>query len=348
MSIEDKPAVLQAENVKEKPRRRGCAGHCLKFWWVYLIALLVIIVIVVPIILLVAVPKLAQSKLDEAELTVDSIVMTNSQSNNFTMAINSTIRSDGKVHAKIEPFTGKMYIEDIPSHHPFAFINFPETTSDAFQVVNVSQFTPIDDREAFTTFNTWLLQNDTFDVTIEGDTFVRVKGIARRYPVTFKKTVTLPGLRNFEGTTVFDTSISLETNRTKVPNNFLGKTRIPNRSIVTFEIGNTTFYNYLLGQDIGEVFIDNLILKPGNDNVFDMRATIEQGPIVTALGKKPYCDETKGVLPVQLRGKNVTNNGQYLSYFADALASANQTIELDVGGTLKKSLNITIPCSKDQ
>ena len=44
-----KPQVYQAENVVDKPKRRGCVGHCVKFWWAYLIGLIVIVVIVVPV-----------------------------------------------------------------------------------------------------------------------------------------------------------------------------------------------------------------------------------------------------------------------------------------------------------
>ena len=143
--------------------------------------------------LLVAVPKIAQSKLDEAELTLESIVVSNTQTTNMTMAIESTIRTDGKVHATIDPFVGDMYLEDLPEHTPFASIEFPQTTADAFQTVSVSQFLDIKNMEAFTTFNVWLLANESFRVTVKGDTFVTVKGIARKYPVTFKKTVTLLG-----------------------------------------------------------------------------------------------------------------------------------------------------------
>jgi hypothetical protein len=46
----DKPAVTQAESVSGKPRRRGCAGHCARFWWAYLIALACIVVLVVPLV----------------------------------------------------------------------------------------------------------------------------------------------------------------------------------------------------------------------------------------------------------------------------------------------------------
>jgi len=109
------------------------------------------------------------------------------------MAINSTITTDGKVHANIDGFTGVMYLEDLEAHTPFASINFPPTTADALQTVNVSQRLEITNMEALTTFNTWLLTKDEVRITTYGETHVRVKGIARSYPVTFKKTITTPG-----------------------------------------------------------------------------------------------------------------------------------------------------------
>ncbi|GAB1311447.1 hypothetical protein MFIFM68171_01657 [Madurella fahalii] len=339
MGESDKAVVTHTEAA----RRRGCMGHCAKFWWAYLIALVCITVLVVPLVILVGVPKIAQSKLDAAELIIDGIAVTNTQAQNMTMAINSTIRSDGQVHATIDAFRGSMYLEDRLPHTPFATIDFPQTTSEAHQTVSVSQFLEIEDVEALTIFNTWLLANESLRVTVVGDTHVHVRGISRAYPVTFRKTVTMPGLRMLTGTVVNETTIALE--KDERGDNFWGKAYIPNYSVVAFELGNTTFRNYLLGEEIGTVFIDNLSLKPGMDNVYDMRASIEQTPVLNALGQRPYCDETRGVLPFQIRGKSVVNHGQPLSYFADALAAANQTLEIDIGGTLEKSFGLTIPCS---
>ncbi|KAK0718722.1 hypothetical protein B0T21DRAFT_295567 [Apiosordaria backusii] len=339
MADADKPVATTSENVVEKPRRRGCVGHCVRFWWVYLIVLIVLVVILVPVILLVAVPKIAQSKLDDAELILDGITVTNTESKRMTMAINSTIKSDGKVHATIEPFLGVMYLEDLEGHVPFASINFPETTSDALQTVNVTQTLDIKDEDALTTFNTWLLANETLRVTVYGETGIHVKGISRRYPVTFKKTVEMPGLQMLAGTSVNETSINLDKE-----NNFNATAWIPNRSKVSFELGNATFHNYLDGQEIGTVFIDSLFLRAGEVNKYKMRATIEQSPVLEALGKSPACDKNKGWLDFQIRGKTVNNNGQDLPYFANALSTANQTIPIDIGGTLQRSLGITIPC----
>ncbi|KAL2136177.1 hypothetical protein VTI74DRAFT_5230 [Chaetomium olivicolor] len=343
MSDVDKTVVTQTEDVS-KPRRRGCLGHCARFWWAYLALIVVIVVVVVPVVLLVGVPKIAQQKLDDAELILDGIVVTNTQTKSMVMDIDTTIKTDGSVHATIEGFPGVMYLEDYEPHTPFANIDFPETTSDALQVVNVTQNLVINDEEALTRFNTWLIANESLRVTVEGNTNVHVKGISRSYGVTFKKTITMPGLKMLDGTVVNQTRAA--TNKDARNNNFWGTTYIPNRSLVAFELGNVTFYNYLFDKEIGTVYIDNLTLRPGEANEFQMRATIEDlGAVLAALGQKPYCEgKDKGILPLMIRGKEVVNNGQSLPYFANALAAHNQTIMVDIGTPIKKATGLDIPC----
>lgn len=182
----------------------------------------------------VAVPKIAQDKVNDAELEIDSIVASNTQEGNFTMSVNSTIRISSSTSATIDGFEGVMYLEDYEPHAPFARLSFPETTGDSLQVVNISQFTPITDLDAFTRFNTWLLLNDSIRVTVEGDTNIHIKGLSRAYPINFKKTVTLTGLQNFNGTSVPYSTVSLS--RDANGDNFHGTVTVPNRSVVTFEI----------------------------------------------------------------------------------------------------------------
>ncbi|KAL2266647.1 hypothetical protein VTJ83DRAFT_5999 [Remersonia thermophila] len=340
MSDAEKPNATQAEATSTKPRRRGCLGHCARFWWAYLIALIVVIVVVVPVILLVAVPKIAQKKLDEAELTLDGLTVTQTTPTQMLMSLNSTIRTDGSVHANIAGFEGIMYLEDLEPRTPFARIQFPPTTAAALQTVNVTQTLTIHDVAALTTFNTWLANNETVRVTVEGDTTVRVRGIARNYGVTFKKTLTLAGLNKLAGTRVEPTLISLTPDANG--NNFRATVYIPNPSVVSIELGNITFRNYLLGQEVGTIFLDNLTLRPGT-NVHPMRATIENGPVIAALGSKPFCEEG-GVLPFEFSGESVVNNGEPLPYFADALKTFNQTTEIPIGAQVKKDLDVTIPC----
>jgi hypothetical protein len=331
-----KEDVSVHENPGAQPRKKR---HCAKWWWAYLLGFLVLAtVIVVPVVIFVAVPRIAQQKLDDSTLTIDGIKVTQTQTNSYHLAINSTIASDGKVHAKIGAFTGVMYLEDLEPHTPFSTVNFPETSSDALQTVNVSQAATIGDNPAFTTFNTWLLHNETLRVTISGDTTIRVNGIARDYPVKYHKTITLNGLNGFKGLKVTDSAVSIFPDAQG--DNFHGFVDIPNASQFEIEIGNATFINYFNGQNIGQTVLGNLVLYPGHNNV-SMRAAVKQESVLAAVNTKPYCET--GLLPFQLQGKEVVNNGQSLPYFGNALAAHNQTIDIDMGAALKK-LGINIQC----
>lgn len=77
-----------------------------------------------------------------------------------------------------------------------------------------------------------------------------------------------------------------------------------------------------------------------------MRCSIDQLSVLNVVSMKPYCDVTKGVVPFELVGTNVTNNGQHLKYFADALAAGTQKVDIDLFTPLKKA-HIEVECAKE-
>lgn len=182
----------------------------------------------------VAVPKIAQQRINDAKLTIQGINLSQTQSTNYTLSINSTIEADDSISATIDAFEGVMYLEDWEPQTPFARIQFPQTTSASQTVVNITQFTEVLDMNAFTVFNTWFLVNESINVSVEGDTQLQVKGLNRKYDVHFKKTVNMPALSNFNGTTVPSSRVQLTPDSDG--NNFFGNVTIPNRSFITFEI----------------------------------------------------------------------------------------------------------------
>ncbi|KAM0332282.1 hypothetical protein ACHAQA_002558 [Verticillium albo-atrum] len=336
----EKVQISQNEQpVQKRGKGKSCMRHCAKFWWIYLIAFIVIVVLVVVLIIFVAIPKIAQSKLDHAELTVDGIIVTKTEDNQFNMAINSTIRSKGGVKAKIAPFNAVMYLEDIESHIPFVHLDFPETESVKLQTVNTSQVVEIPDMDAFTTFNTWLLGNETLRVTVEGKTHVSVSGISRNYGVTFKKTMELVGLNHFKGLEV--TSNRVNITHDDNGDNFFGWVDIPNPSVFTIEIGNTSFHTYQNQSLIGTAFIDDLFLYQGINNV-SMRANISTAPVVRAMNSEPACES--GIVDFQLQGLDVVNNGDELAYFADALSASNLTVPIELATAFERDIGLTFEC----
>lgn len=182
----------------------------------------------------VAIPKIAQQRVDGAKLSIQGIHLSQTQAENFTLAINSTLEADDSIDAVIDAFAGYMYLEDWPPQTPFARIQFPSVTSAAITAVNISQFTDILDMNAFTVFNEYFFVNSTIRVSVEGDTHLTAKGLSKKYPVHFKKTIEMPALGNLNGTTVPNSSVLLQPDANG--NNFIGTVVIPNRSYITFEL----------------------------------------------------------------------------------------------------------------
>ncbi|KAH6898756.1 hypothetical protein B0T10DRAFT_118326 [Thelonectria olida] len=339
--MSDKQEYTQTENVVDRSKKRSCARHCKRFWWVHLIIFCIIVAISVPVIIFVAVPKIAQKKMNEADLEIQGVHILQTESNAYHMEINSTIKTDGSIKADIDPFEGEMYLEDYEPHVAFATLNFPKTNANKHQNVNVSQDITITDMESFTRFNVWFHNNETLRVTINGKTKVKPHGLDRKYGVTFKKTVTLKGLNEFNGTEVTNGHISL--GKTENGRNFNGTANIPNASVFTLDIGNISFTNFIGDEEVGTLYIQNLLLKPG-DNIVNITATMDQASVLDAAREKPYCNT--GLVPFKLLGKSVNNGGANLSYFAAALASVNQTVEIDIGTILKNDLGTTVTCAK--
>ncbi|KAK0392621.1 hypothetical protein NLU13_2116 [Sarocladium strictum] len=341
--MSDKGAVSVEQRNEVAPvkqgKRQSCMRHCKRFWWAHLIVFICIVVLVVCLIIFVAVPKIAQSKINDAKLDIQAVRILDTQSDSYRMEIDSTITTDGHMKAKVYPFEGVMYLEDKPGHVPFATLDFPETSAAKHQTVNITQNVKIQDMDAFTDFNIWFHNNETLRITVEGKTKVKPNGLSRKYDVTFKKTLEINGLNVFAGTKVTEGEISIEED--DEGRNFHGLADIPNASHFTLDIGNVTFTNFIGDENLGSLFIDNLVLRPGS-NVVNISANLAQLRVLSLLRSSDSCES--GVLDFKLLGENVTNHGQDLSYFAAALASVNQTVPIDIGSIIEKSLGTKVSC----
>lgn len=172
--------------------------------------------------------------MNDAKLEIQGVNILDTRTDSYTMEINSTITTDGSIHADIDGFTGEMYLTDVEPKTPFASIDFPPTSADKHQEVNVTQEITITDMDAFIQYNIWFTNNETLSLTVEGKTKVKPSGLDRKYGVDFKKTLDVEALNLFKGTEVLNGTISLEDDDRG--RNFYGKSKIPNASHFTLDI----------------------------------------------------------------------------------------------------------------
>lgn len=109
----------------------------------------------------------------------------------------------------------------------------------------------------------------------------------------------------------------------------------------TYPKGNVTFANSINETEVGTLWIDNLVLHPGS-NLVNISAHMEQTRILSLLATRPYCED--GIIPFQMLGENVTNHGQNLSYFAAALGSNYQTVNIDIGAIVENTIGSSVDC----
>lgn len=70
---------------------------------------------------------------------------------------------------------------------------------------------------------------------------------------------------------------------------------------------------------------------------------MDQAGILKLVRTEKYCKT--GIIPFKLLGTAVKNNGQDLSYFAAALGSANQTVDINIGKIIKDSIGYSVDCA---
>ncbi len=183
--------------------------------------------------ILVAVPNIIRDKVNDSVLTVDGIAITQTQTNSVHTSINATISTSGSIHGDVDGFNASLYLTDKQPLVPFAFIQMPPVRSGENVPVNVSQDIQIYDMQAYTDYNTWYLLNESFRMTVEGDTHVHVSGL-KSVSTHFQKIVTLKGLNGFKGLEVTQSSITLAPDAQG--DNFHGYLTVPNPSVLTLEI----------------------------------------------------------------------------------------------------------------
>ncbi|OAQ98635.1 hypothetical protein LLEC1_06933 [Akanthomyces lecanii] len=345
--MSDKEVSYSSQPVAAPGGKKGAIKrHCARFWWLHLIVFVLVSVFVILMTIFVAVPRIAQDKINQAKLDIVAVKITQATPDSYQMIINSTISTDGTVKANIDPFAGDMYLEDTDDKTPFAVLNFPPTNANKHSNVNVDQHVEIKNMDAFNKFNTWFVNNETLKIGIQGKTKVQPNGLSKKYDVTFHKVLEVKGLNLFKGMKVIDPRVELTVDNGTDPNfrNFYAKAVLPNPSHFSLDIGNATFDNNFLGTTLGKLYINDLALVPGSNTV-DVSGSLDQGQIIVlASGAKPYCET--GVADFSLIGTNVTRNGVEIPYFQYALAHANQTVELNITDTLYRSnIPASVKCS---
>ncbi|KAJ5525899.1 hypothetical protein N7494_012549 [Penicillium frequentans] len=336
MSV-NKPESEVMETIAVPPAKRSfgsrAATHFKKWWWVHLIVLIIVVLVVTLPVIYVAYPNIAQRDINRSTLSITSMVISDPKPESFVLNQTQVIGSKSSYHPEIYGFDAAVSLLGAAS--AFATVKVPAVKSKDGAEVVVSQSLDLSDASAFSDYCTAVMMNEEVSLNIYGKPQLQ-QGSLPKTTVTYNKTVTMKGLNKLKGFDVTEFHIM-----TTVVNgrNMNGTVYIPNPSVMTLSMGNVTLNLVVAGETLGLSYLDNLVLKPGNNTV-PMTATVNESAIIGMLtsDSNPY---TTGVVPFTITGNSSVYNDQELPYFTNALIANNLTVELNITKALAE-IGLTI------
>ncbi|KAG2416329.1 hypothetical protein HFD88_007544 [Aspergillus terreus] len=325
MGSATKPDVSEMEGVAPPPTTNlGWKGraraHFRRWWWVHVIVFIAVVLIIALPVVYVGYPNIAQGDIDDSTLTVKSMVISDPTPDSFQLDQTQIIGTHSKFHPKIFAFNAAVGLLGAASS--FATVLVPQIKSHDGVEVHVQQRVNLSDAGAFGDFSKAVMLNEEVPLNVYGKPQLK-QGALPTITVTYNKTATMKGLNKLSGFKLLNMSL------TKVQSdgtNSEGKVLIPNPSVITISMGNVTLDLAVDGTSIGQSFLNDLVLKPG-DNELPMKAKVDQEALAPMLVK--YKDQNY-MVPVQITGNSSVYNGQHLPYFETALAANQLHVDLNV------------------
>ncbi|KAJ5179035.1 hypothetical protein N7492_002245 [Penicillium capsulatum] len=297
-------------------------AHWKKWWWLYLIVFIIVVLVVVLPVVYVAYPKIAQRDVTDSSLNITSMVISDPKPDSFRLNQTQIIRTDSAFHPKIYAFDAVVSL--LGAAVPFTTVRVPAVKSKDGAGVEVAQVVSLSDVGAFGDYAKAVMMKKEVSLNIYGRPVLQ-EGKLPKTRVTYNKTVTMKGLNRLEGFDVTEFHILLKKQNGR---NMNGTVFIPNPSVMTLDMGNLTLDLSVRGKVMGQSYLDNLVLRPGNNTV-PMTSTVDQAAIIKMLTSpnNPYKD---GVVPFEIGGNSSVYDGKQLPYFTEALRANNLTVKLNV------------------
>ncbi|GCB26685.1 hypothetical protein AAWM_09570 [Aspergillus awamori] len=322
MASDSKPEVFEDAGVAVPATAKPSFGarvarHFKRWWWVYIIALIVIVLVVVLPVVYVGYPKMAQHIVNDSNLTVTSIVISDPSPSSFDLHQLQVIGSNSSFHPTFYTFSAAI---SLLGSAVFTHVQVPQFNGHNGVVIDVNQRANLTNETAFAEFCKAAIMNEKFPLNVYGKPQLK-EGSLPKTTVTYNKTAMVTGLNKLSGFDLVDMSIG--TNNTD-GTNAKGTVYIPNPSDISIAVGNLTLNLEVNNTAIGQAFIYDLTIGPGNNTV-PMTANVSTLTVAGMLSSYPDY-----MLPIDITGNSSIYNNQPLLYIEEALASLKLQVQLNV------------------
>ncbi|PYI00896.1 hypothetical protein BO78DRAFT_401733 [Aspergillus sclerotiicarbonarius CBS 121057] len=322
MAGDSKPEVVESAGVGAAAARPSFGSrvgtHFKRWWWVYLIVLIVVVLVVVLPVVYVAYPKMAQTLVNNSNLTVTMMDISDPSPSSFTLNQTQVIGTNSSYHPTMYSFSGAVSLAGLAA---FAHVQIPKFNAHNGVVVEVDQRVNLTNVTAFADFCRAAIMSEEFQLNVYGRQGLKEDSLPKT-TVTYNHTATMKGFNKLDGFDLLDMSIG--TNNSD-GTNAKGTVYIPNPSVISIALGNLTLNLSVNNTAIGQAYIYDLTLRPGNNTV-TMTANVSELTVAGMLSDYPNY-----ILPIDITGNSTVYDNQVIPYIAGALADLE----------LRTSLNVT-------
>ncbi|KAJ5247721.1 hypothetical protein N7468_002704 [Penicillium chermesinum] len=321
------------ETVGDRPKSQktricsGLRGNLKRWWWLYTISLSVIVMVVTLPIVYVAYPKIAQRDVNKSTLNITRMVISDPDPTSFVLYQSQTVKTASSFHPWIYSFEAAVSLPRAP--RPFISVHVPKTKSVNGAVIEISQSIILSDTNSFANFAEVIMTQEEIQMDIQGKPNLQEGGLPK-VPISYNKTVTMRGLNKLKGFNVTEIQLLQKLDNGR---NMKGTVFIPNPTVMTITLGNVTFDLSAQDQPIGQVYLDNLVLRPGGNTV-PMTAAIDEIKIVHLFLSKTN-PIREGMIAFNITGNSSVYNNKQLPYFTEALKASSFTAQIDVTQALQ-------------
>uniref|UniRef100_A0A093XC11 Uncharacterized protein n=1 Tax=Talaromyces marneffei PM1 TaxID=1077442 RepID=A0A093XC11_TALMA len=320
---------VDAQPVNAQPAKpQGFLGkvlaHFKRWWWVHLIIFAASVLIVSLPLVYIGYPRIAQDAVNRSTLNITRMAFSEPTPNTIRVNQTQVLGNKAIYHPKIFEFNATITL--VGSSAPLAVVVVPQSQAEDGAVIHFDTVLNLQDINAVTNFSRAVLSSEEFQLNVFGRPQLQ-EGPLPKTTVTFNKTITMKGFE-LQNMMISLTPAADGTNMN-------GTVFIPNPSVVSVELGNVTLNVYVNDTLIGNTFINNVTLMPG-DNHLPLRSSINQTQVLSFVTgtAPPY---PGGILPIIIRGNSSVYGGVEIPYFSKALQSNPLTTQLNITDVLIQS-----------
>ncbi|KAE8355231.1 hypothetical protein BDV28DRAFT_163343 [Aspergillus coremiiformis] len=287
--------------------------HLKKWWWVYLLGLSCGILIIVLPVIYVAVPRIANDRMNKYKLGFDTLSITNPTPTSVHVRLSQTSHT-GLRSGYLSGFNAT--ISAGSSDTPFSVFPFPRTDFGKTIHLELDQDITLSCVSCFSELAKEALRSNEVAVQVSGNPDLKIQGLPK-YHLDIDKIVTLPAF--MDGDNEFRI-IKLDLVDPSTHNGYNMNASIAVKAPSTFDVElGTVGLNLTLGDSpLGYIDVPNLTFSNGACNAVIL-GHFDSGLLTQALFGSKGSDH--GMVTIGIHGNRSVHNGEEIPYFTAALQS---------------------------